>query len=152
MLANIMVKVGHWDCFKQQLVPIREAVFIQEQQVPVELEWDTYDQTATHLLVLDQRQAGIACARLLFNTQSADNHIQIIAKIGRMAVMKSHRSQGIGKAILHKAIEIAHMNKQDTIQLSAQVQAVPFYEKSGFVVMSTPYLDANIWHVDMVKP
>lgn len=151
MIANIMVQVGDWDSLKQQLVPIREAVFIQEQQVPVELEWDAYDQIATHLLVQDQRQAGVGCARLLFNTQSANNHIQIIAKLGRMAVMKSHRRQGIGRALLNTAIEIAQINKQHTIQLSAQMQAVPFYEKSGFQVMSTPYLDANIWHVDMVK-
>jgi predicted GNAT family N-acyltransferase len=152
MIANIMVQVGDWDSFKQHLVPIREVVFIQEQQVPVALEWDEYDQTAIHLLVQDANEVGIACARLMINTIPPDNKHKKFAKLGRMAVKQSHRRQGLGSMLLNKALAIAISENQHSMRLSAQMQAVPFYEKAGFQIDSKPYLDANIWHMDMIKP
>jgi predicted GNAT family N-acyltransferase len=151
MIANIMVQVGDWDSFKQQLVPIREVVFIQEQQVPADLEWDEYDQTAIHLLVQDVNQVGIACARLMINTILPDNQYGLFAKLGRMAVMQSHRRQGLGTMLINKALAVAKSEHQHSMRLSAQMQAVPFYEKAGFQMHSMPYLDANILHVDMIK-
>ncbi|MGP1716474.1 MAG: GNAT family N-acetyltransferase [Methylophilus sp.] len=116
---------------------IRQRVFIEEQQVPIALEWDVSDQTALHLLALtDSQPAG--CARVL-----TDGHI------GRMAVLAPWRGKGVGEALLHEAVQVCRQLEVTHARLSAQTHAIDFYARAGFVVCSAPYLDANIMHVDM---
>ena len=117
---------------------VRTEVFIQEQHVPVELEWDDLDETARHLLALSEAGEAIGCARLTG-----------AGSIGRMAVLKPWRGMGVGRALLVKAVSLYRQQGQQNITLSAQVHAIPFYEQSGFKVCSKQYLDANILHVDM---
>lgn len=117
---------------------IRARVFIEEQHVPVQLEWDADDMIAMHILGCIKAES-VACARVLPDGQ-----------IGRMAVLPSWRGQGIGAAILHEAIHICRALCLTQVTLSAQVHAIGFYERAGFIVMSAPYLDANIPHVDMM--
>lgn len=102
------------------------------------IEWDAYDETANHLLVLDNQQQAIGCARILE-----------CGSIGRMAVITSWRGVGLGTALLDKAIQSCKERNISKITLSAQTHAISFYEKAGFVVCSDVYLDANINHVDM---
>ena len=117
---------------------VRERVFIVEQQVPIALEWDGLDQMSQHLLAVNALGEAIGCARLLDD-----------GSIGRMAVLKEWRGKGVGSAILKYAIALNQQQDKRNITLSAQMHAVPFYGKFGFVKCSPPYLDANIWHVDM---
>lgn len=117
---------------------IRQHVFIEEQQVPVALEWDMQDAGAIHVLGRVHGQP-VACARVL-----PDGHI------GRMAVLPVWRRQSIGAEILQCAVQICRDLAVPEAQLSAQVQAVGFYTRAGFVVVSEPYLDAGIPHVDMM--
>ena len=137
MTDRFYIKEVSWSTDEVALRQIREQVFLIEQSVPVELEWDAYDMDATHLLALDNQAQPIACARIFNNS------------IGRMAVVKGWRGIGIGKALLHQAIQICKARKVNKITLSAQSHAIEFYQNAGFVVISEPYLDANIWHVDM---
>ncbi|QDC43277.1 GNAT family N-acetyltransferase [Methylophilus medardicus] len=116
---------------------IRQSVFIDEQQVPVALEWDAADATATHLLACLDGQS-LACARVL-----PDGHI------GRMAVLAAWRGRGVGEALLLQAIQVCRQLGVSHARLSAQTHAVGFYQQAGFEVCSPPYLDANILHVDM---
>jgi predicted GNAT family N-acyltransferase len=116
---------------------IRKQVFIEEQQVPAILEWDTLDAVAMHLLGTVDGQP-VACARVL-----NDGHI------GRMAVLPEWRGQGIGEALLLQAIQECQQLEVTHARLSAQTHAIGFYARAGFVVSSEPYLDANILHVDM---
>lgn len=134
------LKINHvqWSEFEESLRTIRTKVFIEEQQVPIDLEWDSQDTSAQHLLVLTSTNEPIACARLLNN-----------GSIGRMAVLKEWRGLGIGTKLLNKAIAFHRQQGISFITLSAQVHAIPFYQKAGFEVISTPYLDAGILHVDM---
>lgn len=127
-----------WQTHAAQLKTVREQVFIVEQQVPINLEWDGLDEVAQHLLALNDAGEAIGCARLLGN-----------GSIGRMAVLKLWRGLGIGSALLNVAIAHHHQQGIKTITLSAQVHAIPFYEKAGFKVCSELYLDANILHVHM---
>ena len=131
------IEIVTWTDCQSELRNVREQVFVREQNVPIELEWDGFDETATHLLVI-HKKIPIACARIL--------NYQVI---GRMAVLKSYRGFGLGFKILLKAIEICKLYNTQLITLSAQVHAVRFYEKAGFLVCSEPYIDANIFHVDM---
>ena len=127
-----------WTSHQAALMLVREAVFIKEQHVPVDLEWDGLDEVATHLLVLDASSHAIACARIL-----PSGHI------GRMAVLKDWRGLGIGHAVLTHAIAFCQAQEFNTIQLSAQKHALGFYKQAGFVVSSSEYMDAGIPHYDM---
>ena len=137
-LKHIHITQVTWHQAQSQLREVRTKVFIDEQHVPIELEWDDLDETAQHLLVVNDQTYPVACARLLSN-----------GSVGRMAVLIAWRGLGIGSALLNEAISLYVQQGLQTITLSAQVHAVTFYEKAGFVVMSQPYLDANILHVDM---
>lgn len=138
MEHHFSIQVVSWDTHADLLKIVREEVFIQEQHVPVALEWDGLDEAATHLLALDHAGEAIGCARLVGD-----------GSIGRMAVLKPWRGRGVGRALLQKAVSLYRQQGIHAITLSAQVHAVPFYEKSGFKVCSAPYMDAGIAHVDM---
>lgn len=138
MPSNFHLSQVSWRTHSSQLKAVREQVFIVEQQVPIDLEWDGLDETAQHLLAVDAAGEAIGCARLLDN-----------GSIGRMAVLKAWRGCGVGSALLNMAITIHRQQGAQIIQLSAQMHAIPFYGKLGFEVCSEPYLDANILHVDM---
>lgn len=143
--AKINISQVGWQIHQAQLKAIREVVFVQEQQVPLYIEWDEMDATAQHLLMhlVDDKNetTSIGCARLL--------QTKGIGKIGRIAVLKEYRGLGFGMAILQKAIAIHRSQQFNTIKLSAQIHAISFYQRAGFVVISEPYQDANIVHVDM---
>ena len=128
-----------WNKNKTALRQIRTQVFIEEQRVPEALEWDEFDKTCQHVLVTDNKKP-IACGRI-----KPDGHI------GRMAVLKEYRQQGVGAAILKALLKHAEDNDIETVYLHAQVSAVPFYEKLGFNICSEEFLDANIPHRTMEK-
>lgn len=135
---NYWIMPCRWLTHGAALKLIREQVFILEQQVPAALEWDELDAAALHLLAIDAQANVIGCARLLDN-----------GSIGRMAVTKSWRGVGVGSALLNMAVSLHQQQGVVSITLSAQVHAVAFYAKAGFVISSPPYLDANIMHVAM---
>jgi len=134
------VKTTSWNESKKALSDIRRKVFIEEQNVPEELEWDEYDQDCTHILVTDENNIPIACGRL-----KADGHI------GRMAVLKAHRATGIGTSILKELLNHAANLHIKKLYLHAQTSAISFYEKQGFEVSSEEFMDANIPHKSMEK-
>ena len=137
-MNKIKVRPVDWQQQKQTLRFIRTQVFIEEQHVPVELEWDDADQDALHFLgYFDQQPA--ACARLLPTGQ-----------IGRMAVLKPFRDKGIGKALLISVINYADEKNIGPLFLHAQNQAIPFYKKQGFQVHGEEFMDAGIAHHEML--
>ena len=117
--------------------PIRISVFIEEQQVPESEEWDDEDSTALHIIAFKDGEP-VATARL---TQKG--------KIGRMAVLKVHRKQGIGSMMLVKLIAAAKQRGLQEIKLWSQTHAQAFYKKHGFTAQGDEFLDAGIPHVEM---
>jgi len=140
MKNNLKIEIVKWIDGLLQLKNIREKVFIQEQKVTPQLEWDGMDEKAIHFLVFNDK-AAIGCARAIV----IKDHMQL----GRMAVLKEYRGQGIGSALLEKAMTIAKLNQLSAIYISAQCHAIDFYKKFGFEVTSDIYLDAEIPHRDM---
>jgi predicted GNAT family N-acyltransferase len=124
-----------------QLALIRETVFIREQNVPIELEWDGLDEDCLHVLATDTQNNPIGCARF-----TRGGHIQ------RMAVLKEWRNRGVGSAILSALLEHARSHGFSGVELSAQTQAIPFYRRFGFVEEGGTYMDAGIPHVTMRLP
>ena len=116
---------------------IRSTVFIKEQHVPEELEWDEFDDVSTHILAYYDNKA-VGTARLL-----EDGHI------GRMAVLEAYRNRNIGENMLKYLISLAQKNSIKNIELSAQEHAVEFYKKYGFSIYGDVYMDAGIPHFDM---
>ena len=136
---TIQCRVADWSVDRDALKNIRYQVFVDEQKVPVELEWDEYDDTATHFIVTLSGEA-IACARLKDDGQ-----------IGRMAVLTEYRNQGIGQQLLRFVIRTAAEKNIDNVYLHAQVSAIPFYEKQGFTPVGEIFYEANIPHREMLK-
>jgi len=134
-----MIRVEQVDWVdKQALIrPIREAVFIREQNVPVELEWDGLDSTCVQLLAFSGNDA-IGTARMTAE-----------GKIGRMAVLSGYRGLGVGKSLLSKMIQLAQKARFPYVVLDAQVSAISFYQPFGFEVVSEPFMDAGIEHRKM---
>ena len=137
MQANFQIEVVSWQQAEQDLRAIRTPVFIKEQAVAPDFEWDEIDQVAVHLLAT-QNNKPIACLRII------DYH-----KIGRMAVLKEFRGNGLGATLLLEAVKICKAHGSKTVHLSAQTHAIGFYEKCGFKVTSAVYQDVHIAHVDM---
>ena len=140
MKNNLKIEIVKWIDGLSQLKNIREKVFIQEQKVTPQLEWDDMDEKAIHFLVFNDK-AAIGCARAIV----IKDHMQL----GRMAVLKEYRGQGIGGALIEKAVTTAKLNQLSAIYISAQCHAIDFYKKFGFEVTSDIYLDAEIPHRDM---
>jgi predicted GNAT family N-acyltransferase len=140
MKNNLKVEIVKWIDSHAQLKNIREKVFIQEQKVTPELEWDGMDEKAIHFLVFKDEEA-IGCARAIV--------IKSQMQLGRMAVLKEYRGQGAGRTLIEKAIVTAKLKQLSSIQISAQCNAINFYVKFGFEVMGDTYLDAEILHRDM---
>ncbi|QSP93596.1 GNAT family N-acetyltransferase [Marinobacter salinisoli] len=130
-----------WQLAPGHIRDIREQVFIQEQDVPPELEWDDTDEIADHYLAVMPDNTPVGVARL-FGTLGETAHI------GRMAILPDFRDQGIGEALLRHVMTDA-ASSHDQIMLSAQEYAIPFYQRSGFHVCSDLYDDAGIPHADM---
>ncbi|MFD1426774.1 putative GNAT family N-acyltransferase [Kroppenstedtia sanguinis] len=127
-----------------QVMSIRFQVFVEEQKVPLSLEIDDWEETATHFLA---RSAGkpAGAARLRFLADS-------IGKVERVAVLPSQRKTGMGRALMQAIEEFAANHGVTLIQLHAQIQALPFYCKLGYQVTGEPFMDAGIQHRKMEKP
>lgn len=137
-----MLKIVHgtWELLSQSARLIREDVFIREQAISAQDEWDEADLTALHFVMYAGEQA-IATARLL------PNH-----SIGRVAVLKDYRGQGYGEQLMSEVIQVARQQQRPYVMLSAQCYATAFYEKLGFKAQGKPYLDCGIEHVEMHLP
>lgn len=138
-MNSIDVRVADWHKDNRDIRRIREAVFIAEQSIPAELEWDEDDLSAVHFLAVEGDYA-VGTARLL-----ADG------EIGRVSVLKDWRGLRVGDKLLQAVIAHANLLGLHEQKLSAQVHATAFYEHHGFRVVSSEFLEAGLPHVDMVR-
>ncbi|WP_101676139.1 GNAT family N-acetyltransferase [Alloalcanivorax mobilis] len=129
-----------WDQHQTDLRALRERVFIGEQGVPEELEWDGADPAARHFLARDGEQRPIGCLRLLGSGQ-----------ISRLCVLETHRNTGVGRSLLIAAEETARGAGMNEIFLYAQTHATSFYESAGFSASGGVFMDAHIPHRQMFK-
>lgn len=134
-----------------QAIAIRMAVFVDEQQVPIELEQDTDDAIAVHWL-LTEEQSGypIATARMIEYLSS--NPTQALAKLQRVAVLSAYRGQGLGKLLTEAMVAYAREQGYPQAILHAQVAVIPFYQSLGFVTQGDVFDEAGIAHQMMCLP
>jgi predicted GNAT family N-acyltransferase len=120
---------------------IRMRVFVREQGVPAEIELDRDDGKAIHFLALISGNA-VGTARVVLRRGSA--------KIGRMAVLRSHRGSGVGTNLLQRTVETAKRKRARGIYLHAQVPVIGFYEAAGFRAVGPVFDEAGIPHRKMI--
>ena len=137
MVEKFHIQMVTWASHQSQLRTVRTSVFIEEQAVTPEFEWDDIDATALHLLATLGNEP-IACLRIID-----------YKKIGRMAVLKAYRGRGLGTALMRDAVAICKQQGSKSVVLSAQTHAIEFYTKAGFRQTSDEYCDVDIPHVDM---
>ncbi len=133
----------NWQKDGERLGALRRAVFVVEQHVPEELEWDEFDQNAIHFACEDGRQQIIATARLLVATDRAT--------IGRLCVAAPYRRQKIATRLMAEILTYCAQNKLNTLELHAQTYLQAFYEHCGFSALGGVYLEAGIAHVTMFR-
>lgn len=136
---NCTVRLADWNTDLALIRRVRQAVFVEEQKVDPALEWDEYETSAQHFLVLCE---GVPLAT---------GRITRGGKIGRMAVMRSARGTGLGHRLLQAICDYAKMQGLQKVYLNAQNHAVPFYQKSGFVSQGGEFMEAGIPHIKMVR-
>ena len=137
------VQIVEWSQQHDALTKIRTDVFVEEQNVPVEIVMDELDAGGVHVAVRDAAGNVIGTGRLILH--------QPVPRIGRMAVMKSWRSTGVGGKILKALCDAAKERGFAEVMLHSQSHATPFYFKHGFLSHGSEFFEAGIPHQEMRK-
>jgi len=139
----VEVKTGPWSGLGRDAQAIRTAVFVDEQRIPAEMEWDAADATCVHAVAYNRLGLPLATGRWVA-------HAPGVAKIGRMAVIQPMRNSAWGRQVLDALLDSAHANGCDQVVLHAQTSAQSFYARAGFTVRGEVFVEAGIPHVEMV--
>lgn len=139
MIPNdFSVEPATWSTDMADLRAVRSEVFVVEQAVPEDEEWDEHDARSHHVIARDLGGRPIATGRLT-----------PMRTIGRMAVVRDWRGRGVGEAVLRSLLERARELRYPDIELHAQVHAIPFYARAGFVEYGDEYDECGIRHRTM---
>jgi predicted GNAT family N-acyltransferase len=136
---TLLVRVADFTADFANLRQVRETVFIDEQRVPRELEFDDRDALCLHVLAFDG-DAPVGTGRL---------DLDYGGKVGRVAVVATHRRFGVGTAVMNALHAAARERKQSSVWCNAQLTAVPFYERLGYVSSGPVFVEAGIDHLRM---
>ncbi|WP_298926873.1 YbgC/FadM family acyl-CoA thioesterase [uncultured Ramlibacter sp.] len=140
--AMVQVRTGTWAELGADAGALRTRVFVEEQQIPAELEWDAADATAVHAVAYNGLGQPLATGRLL---QPAPG----VAQIGRMAVDKVLRGSGVGQQVLLALVAAAAARGDREVLLHAQRSAEGFYRRLGFAGRGEAFVEAGIPHLEM---
>jgi predicted GNAT family N-acyltransferase len=136
--SGYTVRLTDWARDGEALRDVRSAVFVVEQAIPDELEWDADDAVSVHALAVATDATAVGCGRLL-----PDGHI------GRMAVLRDWRGRGVGAALLATLVDLARKRGHTAVLLHAQTHALDFYTKQGFASVGEVFTEAGLPHQTM---
>lgn len=139
-IVEFGVEDADWEQLGPLAGPIRQAVFVGEQGVPAEMEWDRWDALSHHAVARGPDGRAMGTGRLLPD-----------GRIGRMAVLKEWRGKGVGTLLLLHLMEAARKRGIEQIALHAQISAEPFYRRFDFVPNGDEFIEAGIPHVLMTR-
>ncbi|HSS69541.1 MAG TPA: GNAT family N-acetyltransferase [Casimicrobiaceae bacterium] len=134
------VRIVRWEAERARLRSLRTQVFVVEQRVPAELEFDEDDPVCRHALALEPNGQAIGCARLLGD-----------ASIGRVAVLSAWRGRGVGGAMLARLMDVARYACFERVSLNARSDTQAFYARLGFVACGEEYVEVGIRHQRMER-
>jgi len=142
--SMVDVRTGTWETLGRDAREIRTEVFVDEQRIPADMEWDDADTGCIHAVAFNRFGAPLATGRLL-------EHVPGVAKIGRMAVRQTVRGSGVGRAVLDALLQAAKQRGDREAVLHAQLSAASFYVRAGFSTRGPVFDEAGIPHVEMVR-
>ncbi|MFT3955416.1 MAG: YbgC/FadM family acyl-CoA thioesterase [Piscinibacter sp.] len=142
--SMVEVRLGDWATLGREASAIRTAVFVEEQHIPAEMEWDEADRECLHAVAYNRFGLPLATGRLL-------QHVPGVAKIGRMAVTQAVRGSGVGHEVLDALMKAARARGDHEVLLHAQSSAAPFYARAGFAPRGAEFEEAGIPHIEMVR-
>lgn len=137
------IEIGEWSLMQAAAQTVRTAVFVHEQGIAPDDEWDEKDASALHAVLFDVHGQALGNARLL-------QPLTTVAKVGRMAVLKEARGHGYGARLLQALIRCAKQHGHQEVRLNAQCSALGFYAAHGFVEIGAPFDEVGIPHLEMV--
>ena len=137
------VQFAEWSQQRDALAKLRTDVFVEEQNVPAEIIMDELDADGVHVVARDASGNVIGTGRLVLQ--------KFVPRIGRMAVVKSLRSTGVGGRILEKLCDAAKQRGFGEVMVHSQTHASPFYFKHGFLSHGSEFFEAGIPHQEMRK-
>ena len=139
----VRVELGTWAALGASASKVRTEVFVDEQRIPIEMEWDEADETAVHALARNRLGLPVATGRLL-------QHAPGVSRIGRMAVNRVLRGSNLGRDVLRALMQAASQRGDHEVLLHAQRTAEGFYARLGFLPQGEPFEEAGIVHIEMV--
>ena len=150
---TVSVRVAEGEADLEQVRAVRREVFVVEQNVPEELEYDEYDATSVHVLAVGADGAALGTGRLIFGEEALKltGGVEGRVLLGRLSVLAAARGTGLGVELV-RAIEAAGRERGGVeVELHAQVRALGFYERLGYVAEGPVFDDAGIPHRTMTR-
>ncbi|MFD6291942.1 GNAT family N-acetyltransferase [Streptomyces sp. NPDC060205] len=146
--APCAVRVAEDLADREACFAVRKEVFVVEQQVPEDLEYDAYDAVAVHVLAVGEDGLPLGAGRLLHGEAAAGRTggEPGVGALGRLAVVKAARGMGVGVALVRGIEDAARARGLVAVDLHAQTHALGFYERLGYVAYGPEFLDAGISH------
>lgn len=138
----VQVRVGNWQQLGADAAAVRTQVFVREQKIPMEMEWDEADATALHAVAYNRMGLPVATGRLL-------RHGENVGRIGRMAVLRALRGSRLGRDILAQLTLAARARGDAELMLHAQASAIGFYRRLGWVPRGAMFEEVGIAHQEM---
>jgi predicted GNAT family N-acyltransferase len=149
-MTNIRVAQGPADL--DLVHDVRRDVFVVEQEIPEDLEWDDLDATSLHLLAVGPDGTPLGTGRLIHGADALKlTGVEGRVLLGRLAVVKAARGTGLGAELVRAIEEAGRECGAREVELHAQVQALGFYERLGYVAEGPEYPDAGIPHRTMIR-
>lgn len=151
--TGYVVRVAETDADREACFAVRKDVFVGEQGVPEEIEYDAYDAAAVHVLAVRDDGTTLGTGRLLTGDAAAvkNGGAADVGALGRLAVAKAARGLGVGAALVLAIEDAARERGLTAVDLHAQTHALGFYERLGYVAYGPEFPDAGIPHRAMRK-
>jgi YbgC/YbaW family acyl-CoA thioester hydrolase len=140
--AVTRLQIGSWQTLREVAAPLRTEVFVHEQGVSQDIEWDEADHSAVHAVVFNRLNQAVATGRLL-------QYAPGVARIGRMAVSRVLRGGKLGQQVLLALMQAAAARGDSRVVLHAQCSAQGFYNRLGYVAQGEVFHEAGIAHIEM---
>lgn len=142
------VRVAEESADREACFAVRKEVFVREQGVPEDIEYDAYDETAVHVLAVRADGVPLGTGRLLHGEAAAakTGGDLTVGSLGRLAVAQQARGLGIGVALVRAIEDVARARGLAAVDLHAQTHALGFYERLGYEAYGPEYLEAGIPH------
>ncbi|WP_333777253.1 GNAT family N-acetyltransferase [Streptomyces sp. IBSBF 3136] len=151
MSVPVTVRIAEDPADREACFAVRKEVFVAEQGVPQDIEYDAYDAVAVHVLAVGEDGEPLGTGRLLFGEAAAakTGGDASVGSLGRLAVVRAARGLGIGVALVRAIEEAAGAHGLTAVDLHAQTQALGFYERLGYEAYGPEFQDAGIPHRSM---